>query len=164
MLLWKFCRTASIYVLACVGSGLCTKLVFLCMQLCSCVPKYVLEVLRTWEWTCVRWVLSACVSFDLRMWNAWQKLCSAHFYFFFTCFISTCNSHAPSCHFCIRISLYHPFYLHSCITTLYSSNFTSIMNLMTSFLQSSSPYAGRGSTNKVVEWFKSLVPETKGYI
>ena len=32
------------------------------------------------------------------------------------------------------------------------------------FLQSSSPYASRGSTNKVVEWFKLLFPETRGYI
>ena len=32
------------------------------------------------------------------------------------------------------------------------------------FLQSSSPYAGRGSTNKVVELFKLLFPETRGYI
>ena len=39
------------------------------------------------------------------------------------------------------------------------------MNLMSSFfLQLSSPYAGRGRTNKVVEWFNQLVPETKGYI
>ena len=38
------------------------------------------------------------------------------------------------------------------------------MNLITSFLQSSSPYASRGSTNEVVEWFKSLVPKTKGNI
>ena len=33
-----------------------------------------------------------------------------------------------------------------------------------SFLHSSSPYAGRGSTNKVVEWFNLLVPETRGYM
>ena len=32
------------------------------------------------------------------------------------------------------------------------------------FLQSSSPYIGRGSTNKVVEWYNLLVPETMGYI
>ena len=32
-----------------------------------------------------------------------------------------------------------------------------------SFLQSSSPYAGRRSTNKVVEWFNLLVPKTRGY-
>ena len=32
------------------------------------------------------------------------------------------------------------------------------------FGQSSSLYANRGSTNKVVEWFNFLVPETKGYI
>ena len=32
------------------------------------------------------------------------------------------------------------------------------------FLQSSSPYVGRGSTNKVVEWYNILVLETKAYI
>ena len=32
------------------------------------------------------------------------------------------------------------------------------------FLQSSSPYADRGSTNKVVEWFNFLAPETRGYV
>ena len=31
-------------------------------------------------------------------------------------------------------------------------------------LQSSSPYAGKGSTNKVVEWYNLLDPETRGYI
>ena len=32
------------------------------------------------------------------------------------------------------------------------------------FLQSSSPYAGGGSTNKVVEWYNLLVPKTRGYV
>ena len=32
------------------------------------------------------------------------------------------------------------------------------------FGQSSSLYAGRGSTNKVVEWYNLLVPETRAYI
>ena len=32
------------------------------------------------------------------------------------------------------------------------------------FLQSSSPYVGRGSTNKVVEWYNILVLETRAYI
>ena len=32
------------------------------------------------------------------------------------------------------------------------------------FLESSSPYDGRGSIDKVVEWYNLLVPETKGYI
>ena len=31
-------------------------------------------------------------------------------------------------------------------------------------LQSSSPYAGRGSTNKVVEWYNFLVLKTKAFI
>ena len=39
------------------------------------------------------------------------------------------------------------------------------MDLMSSFfLQSSSPYADRGSTNKVVERFNQLIPKTRGYI
>lgn len=39
------------------------------------------------------------------------------------------------------------------------------MNLMASFfLQLSSPYVGKGSTNKVVEWFNLITLETKGYI
>ena len=72
----------------------------------------------------------------------------------------------PFCHFCIWLSLYHSFYLHSCIKISYFLNFTWIWNLMSSFsfLHSSSPYAGKGSTNKVVEWFNLLVPETKGYM
>ena len=32
------------------------------------------------------------------------------------------------------------------------------------FIQSSPPYVGRGSTNKVVEWYNLLVLETRGYI
>ena len=36
--------------------------------------------------------------------------------------------------------------------------------MSSSFLQSSSPYAGKGSTNKVVDQYNLLVPETKGYI
>ena len=46
-----------------------------------------------------------------------------------------------------------------------SLNFTWIMNLISSFfLQSSSKYIGSGSTNKVVEWFNLLAPETRDYI
>ena len=36
--------------------------------------------------------------------------------------------------------------------------------MSSSFLQSSSPYAGRGSTNKVVEWYNLLVPEIRVHI
>ena len=32
------------------------------------------------------------------------------------------------------------------------------------FLQSSSPYTGKGSANKVIEWYNLLVLETKAYI
>ena len=32
------------------------------------------------------------------------------------------------------------------------------------FLQSSSPYIGKGSANKVIEWYNLLVLETKAYI
>ena len=32
------------------------------------------------------------------------------------------------------------------------------------FLQLSSLYVGRGSTNKVVEWFNLLALETRGYV
>ena len=31
-------------------------------------------------------------------------------------------------------------------------------------MQSSSPYAGKGSTNKVVEWYNLLVPKSRAYI
>ena len=31
-------------------------------------------------------------------------------------------------------------------------------------MQSSSPYASRGSTNKVAEWYNPLVPKTRAYI
>ena len=58
-------------------------------------------------------------------------------YFFFNRFTSICNSNIfffCCCHFCIWISLYHSFYLHSCITIPFSLNFTWIMNLMTSLL------------------------------
>ena len=58
-------------------------------------------------------------------------------YFFFNRFTSICNSNIFfffCCHFCIWISLYHSFYLHSCITIPFSLNFTWIMNLMTFLL------------------------------
>ena len=84
------------------------------------------------------------------------------FYSFFTRFTSLWNFNTYFCHFFIWASLHHSFYLHSCITIPYSSNFTWIMNLMASFfLQSSSPYASKGSTNKVVEWFNLFAPKTK---
>ena len=80
-----------------------------------------------------------CMGFDLHTWYVWQKL-----------------------HMNIVASF---FYLHLCITLPYSSNYTWIINLMTSFfLQSSSPYAGSGSTNKVVAWFNLLAPESRGYV
>ena len=45
-------------------SGLHMQLVFMHTRLCSCVHKYVLEVLRKWEWTYIRGVLPLCVGFD----------------------------------------------------------------------------------------------------
>jgi len=134
-------------------------------RLYSCVRRCVLEVLRTWEWTCIREVFSACVGFDPRMWDIWQKPRSAYFYSSFNRFTSICNSKTHSCHFRIRLSLYHPIYLHSHTKTPYFFNFTRIMNLTTFyFLQSSTPYVGRGSTNKVVESFNLLIPKTRGYV
>jgi len=62
----------------------------------------------------------------------------------------------------ITLSFFLSSFLHQNTICL---NFTWIMILVSSFsLQSSSPYAGRGSTNKVVEWYNLLVLETKGYI
>ena len=134
-------------------------------SLYSGVCRCVLEVLRMWEWTNIRGVLSACVGFDPYTWDIWQKPYSAYFYSSFNRFTSICNSKTHSCHFCIRLSLYHPIYLHSHTKTPYFFNFTQIMNLTTfSFLQSSTPYVGRGSTNKVVESLNLLVPKTRGYV
>ena len=131
MLSWKCRSTAYVCVLACVGPGLRTQLVFMCTQLYSCICRWVLEVLHTWEWTYVCGVLSASMGFDPYMWDAWQKPCSAYFYSPFNRFTSICNSNTHSWHFCIRLSLYDLMYLHSCTKTPYFLNFTQIMNLTT---------------------------------
>ena len=139
----------------------------------SCICRFVLAYASMFLRFCVRGnklayagVLSACVGLDLCTWDAWQKPCSAHFHLFFTRFTSLCNANTYFCYLCIWISLHHSFYLHLCITIPFSSNFTWIMNLMTPFpfLQLSSLYVGRGSTNKVVEWFNLLALETRGYV
>ena len=164
MLLQKCRRTTSVYVLACAGSGLRMQLVFMHTQLYSCIRRYVLESLRMWEWTGVRRVLSTCVGFDPRTWDALQKPYSAHFHLFFNHFTSICNSNTPFHHSCIWNSLYH-FFIFILHQNTISLNFTWIMNLISSFfLRSSSKYIGSRSTNKVVEWFNLLAPETRDYI
>ena len=60
--------------------------------------------------------------------------------------------------------MYHSFHLHSRIEIQFLLNHKSNDILFFFFLQSSSPYASRGSTNKVVEWFNQLALETRGYI
>ena len=36
-----------------MGFGLRMQFVFMCMQLFSCLRRYVFEALHTWEWTCI---------------------------------------------------------------------------------------------------------------
>ena len=134
-------------------------------QLCSYIHRCVLEALHTWEWTCVHGVLPACVGFDPRTWDARQKPYFAHFHSFFYCFTSICNSNTlflSFLHLKITVSFFLSSFFHQNTICL---NFAWIMNLVSSFfLQSSPPYAGRESTNKVVERFNLLIPKTKGYI
>ena len=165
MHIWECWRSASVCVLACVGLGLCT-------QLYSCVRSSVLvyivlflrlyvrrngfayagSCLRTWALTCVRETLGRSPFLPIFTYFSFVSLPCAILTHFFVIFA-----------FCI--SLYHSFYLHSCIKASYFPNSAWIRNLMSSsFLQSSSPYAGRGSTNKVVEWYNLLVPEIRVYI
>ncbi|KAM3696973.1 hypothetical protein ACJW31_06G077800 [Castanea mollissima] len=58
------------------------------------------------------------------------------------------------------------FYLGSCVCGLGLAYVACIHAYAALFLhaQSLSPHAGRGSTNKVVEWFNLLALETRGYI
>ena len=138
----------------------CIRILYSCL---------ILEALHTWEWSCVCGVLSMYVGFDPRTWDAWQKFYSAHSHLLFIYFTSTCNLNTLFFfffHFCIQLSLYPSFYLHSYIKTSYFLNSAWIRNLISPsfFIQSSSPYVGRGSTNKVVEWYNLLVHETRGYI
>ena len=111
-------------------------------------------------------VMFTYVGFDPRMWDAWQKLYSAHFHFLFNRFTTICNPNTPFVIFSSkhRYILLFIFILTSKIS--FFINFAWIKNLMpsSSFLHPSSPYAGRGSTNKVVKWYNLLVPETKVYI
>ena len=57
-------------------------------------------------------------------------------------------------HFIVNLKLY------------FHCSFTQIVNLTSpySFLQYISPYSGRGSSNKVVEWYRELAEATKDYI
>ena len=131
MLIWKCWRTASVCVLVCVGSGLCTQVIFMHSQLCSCVRRYVLKALRTWEWICVCGVLFAYMGFDLRTWDAWHKPHFVHFRLFSIVSLP----HAILTHlFFIFASDYHYtlFYLHFCIKISYFLNFAWIRDLMSS--------------------------------
>ena len=101
---------------ACVGLGLHTKLRFLRMQLYSYVWWYVLEILCTWGWACVRGVLFTYVGFDPHMWDSWQKPYFTHFHLFLS--------------FCTWISLYPSFYLHSCTENIIFMISAWIKNLM----------------------------------
>ena len=63
----KMLKNCFVYVSACVGSGLRTQLIFMCMQICSYVRRTVLEALHAWEWAYVREVLFVYVGFDPHM-------------------------------------------------------------------------------------------------
>ena len=164
MLPWKCRRTTSVCVLACVGLGLCS--------LHSCVRNSVLShtgmilrfyvcgdglalagsCLRAWALTCVHEMPGRSPTLPI-----------------FTHFSIVSFPYAILTHLFVNFaSKYHCIILF--IFTLASKhyiplNFAWIINLMTSFfLQSSSPYDGRGSSNNVVEWFNLLTLETRGYI
>ena len=113
---------------------------------------YAGSCLHTWVLTCVRETLGKSPPLPIFTYFSFVSLPCA----ILTHFFVILHPH---------ISLYHSFYLHSCIKTSYFPNSSWTRNLMsTSFLQSSSPYVGRGSTNKVVEWYNLLVLEIRVYI
>ena len=87
------------------------------------------------------------------------------FYFFFNSFTSICNPNTPFVIFALE---------HHCILLFIfilgsKTSFFIILTWIKNLMLSSSfailiPYVGRGSTNKVVEWYNLLVPKTKAYI
>ena len=67
-------------------------------------------------------------------------------------------------HFCTWTSLHPSFYLYSYIKNIIFHHFHLNPESCLLLLQSTSPYTGRRSTNKVVEWYNLLVPKTRAYI
>ena len=133
----------------------------------SCLHNTVLAYVGLFLRLCIRGVLSMYVGFDPRTWDVWQKPCSAHFHFFFIYFTSICNFNTPLCHFSLEFHYILPFIFILASKTLFFYQFclnqeSNVIFFL--FLQSSSPYTGKGSINKVVEWYNLLVTETRAYI
>ena len=151
----------------CVGSGLCTQLGFMHTQLYSCIHNSVLKALVTWEWACIRVVLSAYMGLDLRTWDVWQRPYFAHFHSFFDCFTPICNpnnSFLSFLHLNVTVSFFLSSFFYQNIIFFSKFCLNQESNVIFLFLQPSFPYVGRGSTNKVVEWCNLLVPKTRAYI
>ena len=133
MYAWKWQTTASICVPMCVGSGLCTQLGFMHTQLYSCIHNSVLKALVTWEWACIRVVLSAYMGLDLRTWDVWQRPYFAHFHSFFDCFTPICNpnnSFLSFLHLNVTVSFFLSSFFYQNI--IFFLNSTWIRNLMSS--------------------------------
>ena len=124
---WARAYVRSLY--SCVRNSILTYAgMFLSFYICGNGPAYV-------------GVMFTYVGFDPRMWDAWQKLYSAHFHFLFNRFTTICNPNTP---FVIFSSKHRYILLFIFILTSKTSffiNFAWIKNLMpsSSFLHSSSP-------------------------
>ena len=87
-------------------------------SLYSCICSFVLAYAGMFLRFCIHKDGLTYVGFDPRMRDSWQKPYFAHFYPFFNRFTPICSPNTPFCHFYTWISLYHSFYLHSCIENI----------------------------------------------
>mgnify|MGYP006869195136 CR=1 FL=1 len=114
---WAWAYICSLY--SCVRSSV---LAYTGMFLSLCVHRngltYAGSYLHGWALTCVHETPGRSPALPILL--------------LFNRFTSICNSNTHSCHFCIQLSLYHSFHLHSRIKTPYFLNLSWIMNLMTS--------------------------------
>ena len=133
MHLRKCLRIAFVYVLVCVGSGLRTQLIFMCMQLCSCIrglflrlcicgngPTYAGSFLHAWALTRV------CETFGR---NPTLPIFTSFPSFSFLYAILT-----------LLFAITSSFSLHSYTETSY---FPNSVDVIFPFLQSASPYASK---------------------
>ena len=137
---------------SCVHSSILAYVgMFLSLCVCGNGPMYARSCLRVWALTRVREM--PCRSLTLPIFTPFSTI--SHPYAILTpLFVNLA--------FEIHYIILFIFILHQNTISL---NFTWIMDLISSFfLQSSSKYIGSGRTNKVVEWFNLLAPETRDYI
>ena len=150
-----------LFVLLCAWAGVYVR------SLHSCIWRSILAYVGLFLRLCICGNRPAYAGSCLLMWDAWQRPYSAYFTSFsLVSLLYAILTHFFFCHFCIWPSPYPSLYLHSCIENIIFHQFclNQESNIILSFLQSLSPYVGRGSTNKVVEWYNLLVLETRAYI